>query len=1004
MIKRFLKYYFFLSGLLCCLLSAAQEYVIQRLTVIDGLPSDRVNCVYEDSFGYLWVGTSNGLGRFDGKRFTNYGYSEGLPYLQINAVFEDSRHRLWVGATKGIVQLQGNKFTAYRTDNTEGYTWTYGFYESPDRKVWALTNKGIYVFNDSVWSRISVYPSYEKMACRGIISLPSGLLFNYGNVLVKKNISGEWSLIAKSPEINDVAYFNSMQEHAGKVYVSVNNKLFRIENDSLKLTIDNIPANQQFGYYVDDNDHCFLTVEGKGLYVYKLSGLVHYPFFFTTYKSNRLFNIYQDKHNNLWMLSNEGLLKIQPKTFTDYQVEMFKEPVRQIRNIVSLYNDLLISSSTSGFHILHNNSLNKVSLPSFYADTFQYNHDMIDGYCDDYEGGTWMMTRMLKLLYTQQNRLYDYSGLIHRKTNETFYDIAVHPATGKVFICTDSALMMGDKNKMEVYHDADGKTFGKPISILFTDEGIGIVNVFFKGIYFITRENKIIKAPPELDIIDERVSGWIYQGIKGLIWIRNSGRGLVCFRVNDSYQVKDVRQFTTAEGLPSNDILDIATDKQQRLWVCSSNGLAVMSYNREQDLWDIYNVGKQLGLNFESWVDGRMGVDTLGNLWLSTIDNLVKIFPEKIHLQKEIPRIVIEKVQLDMKETDWQNYADSVYSYFKLPFKPVFTYQQNSLGIQFNGTNLADASVQEYSYMLQPLDTAWSQGSQNNFVSLLKLSPGNYIFKVKVKVRGNEWSEPASFSFSIERPFWEKWWFRLILIALAASIIVYIYRRRIKSIQQQVDVHNQLNELEMKALKAQMNPHFIYNALNSIQSLIADEKKSEAINYVGTFSRLLRRVLEHTNSNVVTLEKELETLRLYIQLESLRLNMDLQYKLVTDDELMTENERVPPLILQPFVENALWHGLSRKQGEKRLNVTVDQNREYLIFTIEDNGIGRSRAAAFKKESASELYASRGIEITIKRLIEFNRSKEPPVIYNDLIDDGGEAAGTRVSIYIKKQFS
>ncbi|MCW3118343.1 MAG: hypothetical protein JWM28_2425, partial [Chitinophagaceae bacterium] len=719
-------------------------------------------------------------------------------------------------------------------------------------------------------------------------------------------------------------------------------------------------------------------------------------------KSNSLFNIYRDKHSNLWMLSHEGLLKIQPKTFTDYQVEMFKEPLKQVRNIVSLYNDLLISSSTSGFHILHNNSLSKVPLPTFYLDTFQYNHDIIDGYSDDYEGGTWIMTRMLKLLYIKQNQLSDYSGLIQRKTKEGFYDIAVHPATGKIFVCTDSALLTGDKNKLEVYHDADGKTFGKPISVLFTEDGVGIVNVFFKGIYFITKENKIIKAPPELDIIDERVSGWIYQGIKGLIWVRNSGRGLVCFRVNDLYQVKDVGQFTTAEGLPSNDVLDIATDKQQRLWVCSSNGLAVMSYNSKQDLWDIYNVGKQLGLNFESWVDGRMGVDTLGDIWLSNIDHLIKLYPEKIHLQKEIPRIVIENIQLDMKETDWQKYADSVYSYFRLPYKPVFNYQQNSLGIQFNGTNLSDASAQEYSYMLQPLDTAWSHGSQNNFVSFLKLLPGNYIFKVKVKVRGKEWSEPTSFSFSIERPFWEKWWFRLLLIALAASWIVFIYRRRIKAIQQQADVHNQLNELEMKALKAQMNPHFIYNALNSIQSLIADEKKSEAINYVGTFSRLLRRVLEHTNSNVVTLEKELETLRLYIQLESLRLNMDLQYNLVIDEELMTENEKVPPLILQPFVENALWHGLSRKKEEKKLNVSVDQNKDYLVFIIDDNGIGRNRAAAFKKESAGEIYASRGIEITIKRLIEFNKSKTSPVLYTDLLDDNGDPAGTRVSIYIKKQ--
>jgi len=186
--------------------------------------------------------------------------------------------------------------------------------------------------------------------------------------------------------------------------------------------------------------------------------------------------------------------------------------------------------------------------------------------------------------------------------------------------------------------------------------------------------------------------------------------------------------------------------------------------------------------------------------------------------------------------------------------------------------------------------------------------------------------------------------------------------------------------------------------------LIVDEKKSEAINYVGTFSRLLRQVLEHTDSNVITLEKELQTLRLYVQLESLRLNINLKYDITTDTELMTEYEKVPPLILQPFVENALWHGLSRKEGEKNLKISVSQTEEYLVCIIEDNGIGRTKAATFKKSSATEMYASRGIDITIKRLTEFNKTKDSPVLYKDLFDNDGNSAGTQVNVYIKKQSS
>lgn len=1002
MLKYILQYCFVSFACLCGILASAQEYVIQRLTVSDGLPSDRVNCVYEDSYGYLWVGSSNGLGRYDGKKFTNYGFAEGLPYLQISAIFEDSRHRLWIGTTKGIAQLSGNRFISTNTADNEDYTGTYSFYENSAHELWALTNKGIYKLIDTVWSRTTLFPPYKDKPCKDVVQTSSGLLFNYGDVLVKRSNTGKYTIIAESEVRNDFGYFNSLQRHGDKEYVSVYNKLYAIENDRLKPVIDNISA-PNYKYYVD-GARCFVTIEGRGLYVYQLPAANERPVFFTSYRSNFLFDIYRDRHDNIWMMSYEGLLKIQPKTYTDYQKEIFKEPIREIRNIISLYNDLLISTSSEGFYILHDYTLKNLPHLPAYSSFQKYQHDKIEGYTDDYSDGTWMMTKEMKFLYIKKGQITDHSKLLRHKTHEPFYDIAVDQVSNKIFVCTDSTLLVGDPDKLEVYHDANNQVLEKPISVAFTESGIGIVNVFFKGIYFINKENKLIKAPQELDIIDERVSGWIYPTVFDLMWVRNTGRGLLCFRVNDSCKVKDVQQYTTAEGFPSNDVLDIATDKEQRLWVCTSNGLAVMVHNKEKDSWDIYNVGKQLGINFDSWVDGRMAVDTLGHIWLSTTDNLIKLYPEKIHLRKETPRAVIEKVLLGMNETNWGKRSDSVYSYFQLPYKPIFKYNENSLGIRFNGTNLSEASGQEYSYKLEPLDTSWSQSSQNNTVSLLKLLPGSYTFKVRVKNEDTAWSEPATFSFTIERPFWDKWWFRLLLIALGASVIVYFYSRRIKAIREEASMQNQLKELEMKALKAQMNPHFIYNALNSIQSLIVDERKTEAISYVGTFSRLLRQVLEHTDSNVVSLEKEMQTLKLYVKLESLRLNIDLEYTISADTEVMTEFEKLPPLVLQPFVENALWHGLSRKEGLKKMKVFVSQTDEYLVCTIEDNGIGRAKAATFKKSSTTEMYASRGIDITIKRLAEFNKTKDSPAVYEDLFDREGSPAGTKVNVYIKRQIS
>jgi LytS/YehU family sensor histidine kinase len=214
-------------------------------------------------------------------------------------------------------------------------------------------------------------------------------------------------------------------------------------------------------------------------------------------------------------------------------------------------------------------------------------------------------------------------------------------------------------------------------------------------------------------------------------------------------------------------------------------------------------------------------------------------------------------------------------------------------------------------------------------------------------------------------------------------------------------VQNQLKELEMKALRAQMNPHFIYNALNSIQALVANDKKTEGIRYIGSFSRLLRGVLDNSEKNVISLDKELETVDLYIHLESLRLDMRLGYEKIIAEDIVAEFEKIPPLILQPFVENALWHGLGRKEGEKTIKITISITNDWLNCEIADNGIGRQKAEELKNNSVA-IRQSKGIDITRRRLIDFNDDDSvPPIEFFDLTDDTHKPSGTRVVLHIKR---
>jgi hypothetical protein len=355
---------------------------------------------------------------------------------------------------------------------------------------------------------------------------------------------------------------------------------------------------------------------------------------------------------------------------------------------------------------------------------------------------------------------------------------------------------------------------------------------------------------------------------------------------------------------------------------------------------------------------------------------------------------------------------------------PVFVrlpHNLNTISVSFDGITYSHNEQSIFAYKLEGLDTAWQYTTNDRSISFANLAPGKYDFRVKVRKPNTGWSNEATFTFVIRTPFWKTWWFEALLILIAAVVVGIFVRMRIKRIQTKANIQHQLQELELKALKAanalmsarqnladaemqalraQMNPHFIYNALNSIQSLVLDGRQQEAIRYISKFAKLLRQVLEHSENNLITLEKELNTLELYIQLEALRLNTELNYSIEVDENLLPEKELIPPLIIQPYVENALWHGLSHKQGERNLRVAIKATDDWLFVSIRDNGIGRQQAGLHKKQGHHADAVSKGMNITAGRLSAINgETGNEAVSVLDLYDDKQSPVGTEVTLRI-----
>jgi LytS/YehU family sensor histidine kinase len=237
----------------------------------------------------------------------------------------------------------------------------------------------------------------------------------------------------------------------------------------------------------------------------------------------------------------------------------------------------------------------------------------------------------------------------------------------------------------------------------------------------------------------------------------------------------------------------------------------------------------------------------------------------------------------------------------------------------------------------------------------------------------------------------------LIVIGVIISIM---YKRKRDKEQLTTDFKKQLAQAETKALRAQMNPHFIFNSLNSINSFVIDQKHELASEYLIKFSKLIRLILDNSRSETISIEKELETLKLYAVLESARFDNKFKCVYHIAGNVNTNSIMIPPMLLQPFVENAIWHGLMQKEGEGTITIEIKkEDEEFLNISITDDGIGREKAAELKSKSAT--HKSHGLKVTSQRIEMMNKLNSSGARVNilDLKDEQGNATGTRVELVI-----
>ncbi|MBK9284579.1 MAG: histidine kinase [Sphingobacteriaceae bacterium] len=451
-----------------------------------------------------------------------------------------------------------------------------------------------------------------------------------------------------------------------------------------------------------------------------------------------------------------------------------------------------------------------------------------------------------------------------------------------------------------------------------------------------------------------------------------------------------------SDGLNSELVYSIElTRDRKNLWIGTNQGINKLNLEKyfTDQVIQIESYSKQDGFTGVECNSNGIWEDENGTLWFGTVSGLVKHEPSKLKPNKVKNSTLIQSIKIFSEDTLLKD-GSELESKF------------NTIAFYYKGICFTNPENVKYRKQLVGLEKEWSEPNNENYSKYANLAPGNYTFMVKSCNNEGVWDEnPTTFSFTILRPFYATWWFNALLISTILLLAYTAFTIRVKSIQrkqkQETERRVELSKIELKALRAQMNPHFIFNSLNSIQHYIFNSKSDEAIKYLSKFARLVRTILNNSNKPYVTVGEDLEALILYLELEQMRFEGKFEYEIIVDNKVDIDYDIMPPLLIQPYVENAILHGLNPKPGKGKLSISFKSADNYLICIISDDGIGREKASEIKRTMPVSKHKSLGMKITEDRLRIMNDASNSPlsVEITDLKNEAGLACGTEVKIFI-----
>lgn len=929
---------------------AARPY-FRNYSVEQGLSYVQVKTIFQDRLGYLWTGGYGGLSRFDGRKFVNYSPVEGLVNYSVNCLEEDALGNLWIGTIRGLSVFDGKRFRNFLSPKGLASDQINQILRGPTGILFLATSRGLSVWNGKGFSNLtaSLGLAPEEVTC--LAFSPNGTLWvgtHHGLVEYHNRQAKRWG--TKEGLRNEDVRCITLDEQ-GSLWIGTARGLHRLKPEESATRLYSISVMDSRSGMPTDEINAVISGGLGLLWVATDAGLIqlkegHKPELMKpgeTINSSLVGTLCIDREQNLWLGTYEGLYKYHSSGFAKYSQE------DGIGNnfVFQIFRDagkrLWVTTGGGGIYGQTQGGFEHLDNTHGLSDNFVWcGQPLPDGsiWFGTSDGLCLYRNRKFSTLKKKDGLASDYVfSILTLKNGETWVGgrAGVSVLRGEQVVRTFALPEnKGDCDVSSMMEDTEGNLW------------LGC----YQGSLYRWNGHKMEDMATRLGIRSDAFMSLV-QDSKGRIYI-GTFDGVFVLTQNK------LERISTANGLSSNLVYQLCLT-HDALWIGTNQGLNKLLLN---PYWTnkkkiIQQIGRGDGFLGGECNTGGCFLDEDGTIFFGTVNGLIRYQPGESTTNTLESKTFINGVYVMNRDTLNTDVVGQLH------------YNENSITFTFTGLCYTHPEKVRYMYKLDGFDRTWSPETPVGEARYSRLPPGRYTFRVKSCNNEGLWnSRSVVYRFYIAPPFWRTWWFlssSSILLALAVALVI---RYRIRKIREE-ERKNVLNSMalatnELKALRAQMNPHFIFNSLNSIQHFVLSRDEQSASRYLNKFARLIRKILNNSEEGTITIEEEVETLRLYLELEALRFNQKFTWLIRVEPGVNPDFTRIPTMLIQPFVENAILHGIAPAPTECHLEIALWMEDQVLMCSISDNGVGLAESEKNATTNRPD-HRSLGTKITNDRL-------------------------------------